>query len=117
MASGLCGLIIIVFGDVGHADDEHAHLSTRTMYDAGRDVDEGAFADGMGDAIEQHLTTTFQHIIELGGALVIMQARTINIYSMCPCGRVEGCILMADESVTPAASAALTRGVALMADE
>ena len=48
----------IVIGDVGDADDQHAHAAARAVNDAGGDVDNRAFADRMGLAVKRDRSFT-----------------------------------------------------------
>ena len=81
------GFKIVVFCDVGDADDEDAHLPAGTMDDAWGNVDEGAWRDGLLNAIQQHRAAAGEDVVELGGAFVVMQLGPINVHGMCPGGR------------------------------
>jgi hypothetical protein len=56
--------------------------------DAGRDVDEGAFAHGLFDAVEHDGAAAFEHVVELRGALVVVQLRAVDVHGMRPGGGV-----------------------------
>jgi hypothetical protein len=60
--SGTGHLEIIVLGDVGDADDEDAHPAAGAVDDAGRDMDDGAFADGMLLAVEEDDPAALQDV-------------------------------------------------------
>jgi hypothetical protein len=79
-------LKIIILSDVRDADDKDAHLATGSVDDAGRDVDEGTLADGLLDAVEHDGTATFEDVVELGGAFVVVELRAVDVHGMCPRG-------------------------------
>jgi hypothetical protein len=87
------------------------------MDDAGRDVDEGAFADGLLHAVEDDMSAASEDVVEFRGALVVVELCAVDVHGMCPRGGGKFSVLAADEAVTPAASAAFACGVAFMADE
>ena len=65
--------------DIRDADHQHAHLTDRSVDDAGRDVHHGAGADVSLNAVEHDLTLAFEDVVELGGDLVLVQFRTVDI--------------------------------------
>lgn len=84
-------LKIIILRNVRDANNEDANLTTGTVDDTWRDVDEGTLADGMLDAVDVH--------------------------GMRPGGGVQIGVFTTDQSVPPAAAAALSRRVAFMTDK
>ena len=43
---------VVILGNIGDADDEHAHPAIGSMHDTGWDMNERAFADGVIHAIK-----------------------------------------------------------------
>jgi hypothetical protein len=110
-------LKIIILRNVRDADDEDAHFATGTVDDTWRDVDEGTLADGMFDAVEHDRAAAFEDVVDLGGALVVVKLRAVDVHGMRPGGGVQIGVFTTDQSVPPAAGAALSRRVAFMTDE
>ena len=107
---------VVVVRDVGNADHQDAHLPSGAMHHAGRDVNQAPLFDRMVHTVQRHGPRPFQHVVELGGAFVVVKRRPINVHRMRPGRRRKGSVFMADEPIPPTAGAAFARGVAFVAD-
>jgi hypothetical protein len=67
------------------------------------------------NAVQQHAPFAVEHVIQFGGAFVIVFARAVDVHGMRPRGHVA--ILPADEQIPPTARAPLARGFAFMPNE
>jgi hypothetical protein len=71
----------------------------------------------MRHAVQQDAAFTFEHVIKLRAAFMIVQLRAVNVHCVSPSRYTCTRILAADEPVPPATSAALLRRFSLMPDE
>lgn len=110
-------LEIIILRDVGDADDEDAHLPTRTVHHAGRDMDEGSLEDRLFNTIKQNDASSFEDIVEFGGALMVVELCSVDVHRMRPGRRRQAHIFATDQTLPPATGAALTQCVAFVADQ
>ena len=109
--------VVVVIGDVGDPDDEHPHTPPRAVNDAGRNVNERAFCDRLFDSVEDDASLSLEHVIELGGAEMVMEPRPVNIDGVGPGRGGEVGIFVTDEPVPPDSGTALARGMALVTHE
>jgi hypothetical protein len=105
----------VVVANVGDADHEYLHSSACPVNDARGDLYDRALADRVLHAVEQDAALAIQHIVQLGGALVVMEPGAVNVHGMDPGSDV--LVLSADKEMAPAAGAAFTRRLALVADQ
>jgi hypothetical protein len=87
------------------------------MDNSRRNVDERTLVNFVVQSIKGDDAITLENVIKLCGTLVIMQAGTVNIDCVRPCGGCEPDVFAANEPVTPTAGAALARRVSLMPDK
>lgn len=107
----------VIIRDVRDADHQYSYAPFGAVDDAGRNMNDGAFAHGMFHAVESDGAFAFEHIIKLGAAFVVMRPCAVNIHRVRP-----GCdafvfILPAQQEMTPAASAAFLRRVGFMSNQ
>ena len=117
MVAFLLGEVVVVIGDVWDADDKDSHFAGGSVDDAGWDVDEAAFLDGVLLTVQGDAAFSIEDVVELCGAFVVVGACAVDIHGMRPGGGVQGDVFMADEAVSPAAGAAFSGGVSFMPDE
>ncbi len=110
-------LEIIVLRNIRDADDQYAHFPTGTMNSSWRNMNEGTFRNRVFDSVENHAAGTFDNVVKLRRALVVMELRAVNIYRMNPCRWLQKNVLAANEAITPTTSAALPGGVALVPNQ
>lgn len=115
--SSAWGLEVIVIGDVWNSHDEDSHPAESAMDDAWRDMNERSLGNGMLNAIEEDATAPLENVVKLGRTLVVMEFGSIDIHRMGPSRRRQRGVLVADETVTPAAGTTLAGSVALMANQ
>ena len=84
------------------------------MHDPGRDVHDRPFSHRLIDAVQPHETFAFQHVVNLGGDLVVVLLGAIDVDGVDPGRDIR--VLAADQQMPPAAGAALLRGLAFMTD-
>jgi hypothetical protein len=68
-------------------------------------------------AVERHRALAIEHIIKLGGALVVVWLGSINVHRVGPGGGMQRFIFPADEPVPPAAGTALAWCVTFVTNE
>ena len=105
----------VVIGDVGYSDHQDAHAALRSVDNTRRDVDERAAPDRLFDPIEHDHAVAFQDVVKLSRALVVMLARTVDVDCVRPGG--DAGIFLADQPISLAARAPLTRRLPLMPDQ
>jgi hypothetical protein len=110
-------LEIVVVRDVGDPNHQDAHPTTGTVDDPGRDVDQRALGHGVLHAVEEDAPTALENVVKLGRTFVEVQFGPVNIHCVRPSRRRQVRVFSADETVAPAAGAALSRGVALAANQ
>ncbi len=75
-------IVEIIVGDVGDADDKHAHSAFGSVNDAGWDVNQRALGNGLFHAIKHDQPFAFQNIVQLGRSLVVVLPGTVDIHGM-----------------------------------
>jgi hypothetical protein len=106
---------VVLVADVRDADDEDAHAPASAVHDSWRDVDDRAAPHRVLDAVEDDASLAVKDVIELGGALVVVRRRAVDVDGVGPRGDVP--VLLADEAVAPAAGAALAGRSVFVAHE
>ena len=99
--------------DVGDTHYKDTHFSHCAVDHAGRDLNHGAGVNRMFLAIEDYGAFPLKHVVEFGGALVVVWPGTINIHGMSPCSGP--LVPLADEAIAMPAGATFPWGVTLMA--
>lgn len=117
LCTWLTHLEVIIIRDVWNTDDEHAHLAFGTVDDTGRDVNQRAFVNRLLFAIEDDGAAAFEDVIQLGGALVVMKLRSVDVHGMGPGSWMKFDIFATDEAIPPAAGAALAGCVTFVPDQ
>src|SRR5262245_44785177 len=77
-ATSLFGEEAVLVADVGNAHDQDLHPALRAVHDSGRDMHQGAFLDGLLHAVEDDHSSALDHVVKLGGALMVVLASAVD---------------------------------------
>src|SRR5262249_1065928 len=107
----------VVVGNIRYTDHQYAHPPTGPVHHSGRDVDQSSLGHGLLSSVQKDDTVSLQNIVKLGGALVIVELRSVDVHGMRPRHRSQRRILATDESIAPAAGTSLTLRVPFVTNQ
>src|SRR5262245_45852906 len=80
-------------------------------------MDQGDLVDGLLHAIQDDHSFALDHVVKLGGALMVMLAGSVDVHGVSPRGEPFVLILLAEKQMPPAAGAPFAVGRLFMPDE